>query len=161
LIRAARPEDARHIADIYNFYVQNTVVTFEEKTVSESAMIARIDEVRSANLPWLVMEMDGGIVGYAYAGKWKGRCAYRFSVEISVYVNRALAKRGIGGLLYAALLAQLRKLSMHAVMGGIALPNVASVGLHEKFGFEKVAHFKEAGFKQDRWVDIGYWQLIL
>ncbi len=161
MIRAARSEDARYIADIYNFHVQNTVVTFEEKTVSESVMIERIAEVRSANLPWLVMEMDGCVVGYAYASKWKGRCAYRFSVEISVYVDKTFARQGTGSLLYEALLGQLRKLSMHAVIGGIALPNVASVGLHENFGFEKVAHFKEAGFKQERWVDIGYWQLIL
>jgi phosphinothricin acetyltransferase len=161
LIRAAQSKDARQIADIYNFHVQNTVVTFEEKMVSESAMIERIDDVRSANLPWLVMETEGGVAGYAYASKWKNRCAYRFSVEISVYLDRAFARQGSGTLLYAALLAQLRALSIHAVMGGIALPNAASVGLHEKFGFEKVAHFKEAGFKQGRWVDIGYWQLIL
>jgi L-amino acid N-acyltransferase YncA len=161
LIRAAQSEDARQIAAIYNFHVHNTVVTFEEKTVSESAMSERIAEVQSAHLPWLVMEIDAGVVGYAYASKWKNRCAYRFSVEISVYVDAAFATQGSGSLLYAALLAQLRTLSIHAVMGGIALPNAASVGLHEKFGFKKVAHFKEAGFKQGRWVDIGYWQLIL
>ncbi len=161
MIRAAHSADARQIARIYNFYVENTVITFEEQVVSESEMRTRIDAVKSANLPWLVMEMDGCVVGYAYASQWKGRCAYRFSVESSVYVDSAFAGQGTGSLLYQAILEQLRQLSMHAVMGGIALPNAASIGLHEKFGFEKVAHLKEAGFKQQRWVDIGYWQLLL
>lgn len=161
MIRAAHSQDARAIADIYNFYVQNTLVTFEEQAVSESDMIERINEVQAANLPWLLMEIDACVVGYAYASKWKGRCAYRFSVESTVYLDGAFAKRGIGSQLYEALLAELRKRSMHAVMGGIALPNAASIALHEKFGFEKVGHFKEAGFKQDRWVDVGYWQLML
>ncbi len=161
VIRAAVPADAASVARIYNHYVTDTVVTFEEETVSPSAMARRIEGVRSASLPWLVAELGGQAVGYAYANKWKERSAYRFSAEITVYLDPAHAGRGIGSRLYGQLFPILQERGMHAVIGGIALPNAASVALHEKFRMQKVAHFKDVGFKFDRWVDVGYWQRTL
>jgi phosphinothricin acetyltransferase len=139
----------------------NTAISFETDEVLPEEMASRIREVTAAELPWLVAERDGRIVGYAYASKWKGRCAYRYSVESSVYVDAEHTGQGIGTALYDALLARLRSGKTHVVIGGIALPNEGSVALHERFGFRKVAHFNEVGFKFDRWIDVGYWQITL
>lgn len=158
LVRSATTADAEAIAAIYDHYVSNTTITFEEQPVAPLQMAARIEEVRATTLPWLVAEQSDRVVAFAYAGKWKGRCAYRHSVESTIYVDPALAGRGIGTRLYRALLVELRGRSIHVVIGGIALPNPASVALHERLGFSKVAHFKEVGYKFDRWIDVGYWQ---
>ena len=157
-VRPATAADAEAIARIYGHYVVNTTITFEEQAVPAQEMAQRIDEVLSASLPWLVAEQDGRLVGYACAGKWKGRCAYRHSVESSVYVDAAFTGRGIGRQLYRALLQLLRDRSIHVVIGGVALPNAASVALHESMGFSKVAHFREVGYKFGQWIDVGYWQ---
>ena len=161
MIRDGTPEDASSIAGIYNHYVLNTAITFETDAVAPEEMASRIREVIAAGLPWVTAELNGRIVGYAYASKWKGRCAYRFSVESTVYVATEHIGQGIGAALYDALLARLRCGTTHVVIGGIALPNEGSVALHERFGFRKVAHFNEVGFKFDRWIDVGYWQIIL
>jgi phosphinothricin acetyltransferase len=117
--------------------------------------------VQAAKLPWLVAEDDGRAVGYAYATQWKSRSAYRFAVEITVYLARDHDRRGIGSRLYEELFRLLEAHGIHAVIGGIALPNAASVALHEKFGMKKVAHFVDVGFKFDRWIDVAYWERIL
>jgi len=161
LIRAATENDAESIVRIYNHYVLNTTITFEEDSVSSQEMASRIAEVTSNALPWLVVEQDGEVVGYAYATKWKGRCAYRYSVETTVYLAPGFGRRGLGSRLYEVLLAQLRERGFHAAMGGIALPNPQSIALHEKFGMTKVAHFKEVGFKFGQWLDVGYWECLL
>lgn len=161
LIRTAAPEDAGPVAAIYNHYVANTVITFEEQAVSASDMAARMADVQTAGLPWLVAELDGEVVGYSYAGRWKARSAYRFAVEASVYLKHGIQGRGIGKTLYGALLPILQAKGIHAVIGGAALPNPASVALHEKLGFEQVATFRQVGFKHGRWVDVAYWQRIL
>ena len=160
-LRAASPADAEAVARIYNHYVRDTHVTFEETAVDAAEMAARIAETQAASLPWLVATSDDGVLGYAYASKWKGRCAYRHSVETTVYLAPDATGRGLGFALYEALLGQLRERGLHAVIGGIALPNPASVALHEKLGFEQVARFREVGFKFDRWIDVGYWQRLL
>lgn len=159
--RHATAHDAGGMADIYNHYITNTVVTFEEELVSPSDFARRIEEVQSKSFPWLVAEQNGGIIGYAYAAPWKNRAAYQFSAEATIYLHPAHGGRGIGSRLYGTLFPILRDRGIHAVMGGIALPNDASVALHEKFGFRKVAHFNEVGFKFGRWVDVGYWQCII
>ncbi len=157
-LRPATPEDAAALARVYNHYIENTVVTFEETPVSPADMTSRLSEIRDAEFPWLVADRDGDVAGFAYAGPWKGRCAYRHSAEITVYLDPQQVGRGLGSQLYAELINILKDRGFHAIMGGIALPNAASVALHEKFGLEKVAHFKEVGFKFERWVDVGYWQ---
>jgi phosphinothricin acetyltransferase len=161
MIRSATDRDAEAIARIYNHYVLNTVVTFEEEPVPPGEIAARIKDTESARFPWLVAEQDGQVAGYAYAGRWSGRCSYRFSAESTVYLDPAAVGQGLGKRLYGALLAALRERSMHVVIGGIALPNPASVALHEKLGFVKVAHFRQVGFKFDQWIDVGYWQTQL
>ena len=160
-IRAATAADAAALADIYNHYITKTVVTFEEVPVSAAEMAGRIDGVQSAAFPWLVAEEVGRVVGYAYATKWKDRSAYRFSAEATVYLAPTDTGRGLGSQLYAELFPRLEARGLHAIMGGITLPNEPSVALHEKFGMRKVAHFDEVGFKFDRWLAVGYWQLKL
>ena len=149
------------MARIYNHYIRETVVTFEEEPLSASEIARRIEEVQRASLHWLVAERDGNVLGYAYAGKWNRRTAYRFAVEVTVYIDPDHVGRGLGSRLYRQLFALLERQGIHAVIGGIALPNEASVALHEKFGLQKVAHFKEVGFKFNRWIDVGYWQRFL
>jgi len=161
LIRAATEKDAESIIRIYNHYVLNTTITFEEEAVSLQEMSSRIAEVTSNALPWLVVEEDGEVVGYAYATKWKGRSAYRFSVETTVYLAPGRGGRGLGFKLYEVLLAQLREKGLHAAIAGIALPNPQSIALHEKLGMTKVAQFKEVGFKSRQWLDVGYWECLL
>jgi phosphinothricin acetyltransferase len=160
-IRVAEPRDAKAIADIYNHYVQTSIVTFEEDPVTAAEIARRMEEVQSAPLPWLIAEEGSQVVGYAYATPWRTRTAYRFSVEVTVYVAPGYAGRGIGSMLYSQLFPMLQAQGIHAVMGGIALPNEASVALHEKFGFRQVAAFQEVGFKFNRWIDVGYWQRTL
>jgi phosphinothricin acetyltransferase len=160
MIRDCAIADAAEIAAIYNHYVRETVVTFEETPVSAAEMAGRMADV-GAQYPWLVVEDEGAVVGWAYATAWKTRSAYRFSVETTIYVAATHQGRGIGWELYGALLAELGTRGFHTAVGGIALPNPGSIALHEKLGFKKIAKFVEVGRKFDRWVDVGYWQLIL
>jgi phosphinothricin acetyltransferase len=161
IVRSASEADAEAIARIYNYYIRNTVVTFEDEPVTVQAMTARVAEVQKLSLPWLVAEAKDEMVGYAYANHWKTRSAYRFSVETTVYIQHGLEGRGIGKTLYSALLPILRARGVHVAIGGAALPNAASAALHESLGFEQVATFRQVGFKHDRWVDVAYWQLVL
>ena len=161
VIRGATVADAESIARIYNYYVAHTVISFEEEPVATEAMAERIADVQSIGLPWLVAQIGGDVVGYAYASKWKVRAAYRHSAETSVYLEHGREGKGIGRPLCAALLPPLRDKGIHIAIGGAALPNPASVALHEKLGFDHVATFRQVGFKHGRWVDVAYWQLLL
>ena len=158
MIRVASTEDAPAICAIYNHYVTNTIVTFEEEPVTASEMRERIIAVIE-RLPWLVLERNGVIAGYAYASPWKARIGYRFTVESSIYLAPEHVGCGFGSALYGALLEALRALDVHCVIGGAALPNPASIALHEKLGFRQVAHFRQVGRKFGRWIDVAYWQL--
>lgn len=160
MIRTATCADAESVCTIYNHYVAHTVVTFEEQPVATAEMQSRIAAVLE-KLPWLVLEHDGAIAGYAYASPWKARSGYRFAAESSIYLAPAQTRRGFGSALYARLLENLRARNVHCVIGGAALPNPASVALHERLGFTKVAHFRENGFKFGRWIDVAYWQRVL
>lgn len=160
MIRPATPDDASAIVDIYNHYVNTTVISFEERPVTPEEMAGRIREV-TAILPWYVHEDQGRVIGYAYATRWRVRSAYRYAAETSVYLAPGQGGKGIGSALYKALLAELRAREIHMAIGGIAQPNPASVALHESLGFEKVAHFSQVGRKFDRWIDMGYWELRL
>jgi phosphinothricin acetyltransferase len=160
MIRPAIHADGQALADIYNPYVLGTTITFEELAVAPEEMATRIRTV-TQTFPWLVVEVQGTVVGYAYATPWKARSAYRRTVESAIYVDPSHAGQGLGTQLYEALLAELKQQSIHAVLGGIALPNEASVALHERLGFEKVGQLKEVGWKLNRWVDVGYWEKCL
>jgi len=158
MIRSVNLNDAERIVDIYNIYVLDTVITFEQDIVSSEVMSARIEQVMSQGLPWLVAESEGQVVGYAYATPWKERTAYRYTVEVTVYLSQQEKQRGWGTQLYKELFNRLKQHGMNIAIGGITLPNDASIALHEKFGMYKVAHFKQVGFKFDQWLDVGYWQ---
>lgn len=158
MIRAAEQRDGGDIAAIYNHFIEHSVITFEEDPVTAEEMGQRIAETHAAKLPYLVAVDDSSVQGYAYASKWKGRCAYRYTVEVTVYLDPGAAGSGLGSSLYKSLFEQLAELNYHMAIAGISLPNDASIALHEKFGMKKVAHFEEVGFKFNRWVDVGYWQ---
>lgn len=160
-IRDAGAMDAVAIASIYNGYVAGSVATFELEAVAADAMRTRVADVQARGLPWLLAECDAGVLGYAYAGPWRARAAYRHSVETSIYLAPQACGRGVGRALYARLIEVLQALDVHAVIGGVSLPNPASVALHERLGFVQVAHFREVGFKSGRWIDVGYWQRTL
>jgi len=145
MVRNALTKDTPQIVEIYNYYILHSTVTFEKTPVSREAMQERIERTQ-IKYPWLVLEVEKEIQGFAYATDWKPRGAYRHSVETTVYLRENQGGQGYGTQLYMHLLNQLRQLQVHAVIGGIALPNQSSIALHEKFGFEKVAHFKEVGY---------------
>ena len=148
------------ICAIYNHYVKNTTVSFEEQPVSINEMERRVRNV-TGKYPWLVWEAEDEILGYTYVNTYKERSAYRYSAELSVYLKNGMEGKGMGSGLLARLFEELRKTEIHALVSGITLPNERSVALHEKFGFTKTAHFREVGFKMGRWRDVGYWELLL
>lgn len=159
LILPAKAEHAARIAEIYNYYILNTVYTFEEQPVTAEQIILRMQDISS--IKWLVLVLDNKVEGYAYAAKWKGRAAYKHSAEISVYLDHKSTGNGMGLHLYNTLLKELKTLNYRAIIAGIAVPNPVSVVFHEKFGFTKVAHFTEVGYKFNKWIDVAYWQLML
>lgn len=159
-LRDGVARDATDVCSIYNHYVERTIATFELIAVPAEEMARRIVNV-SGQLPWLVWEQDGMVLGYAYATLWKSRAAYAHSVETTVYLAPDPTGRGIGTVLYRSLLDRLRSLGVHCAVGAIALPNAPSVALHEKLGFAKIGQFHQIGFKFGEWIDVGYWQIKL
>lgn len=160
MIRNVEPQDISEICNIYNHYIAHTTITFEEEPISVEEIQKRINEVTLA-YPWLVYEENGTVVGYAYASRWKPRAAYKHSVELSIYLANDKLGKGFGRKLYQALLDELKKKDVHALIGGMSLPNEPSRKLHESLGFLKIAEFKEVGYKFQQWIDVGYWELIL
>jgi len=158
MIRDCTDADVPRICDIYNHYIRETVITFEETPLPVAEMARRVAEVRQ-RFPWLVIEFDGKIGGYAYGSLWKTRSAYRHAIESTIYLAADAVGRGLGTALYSALLEKLSQCDVHRVLGCIALPNEPSVALHEKLGFKKIGIFDEVGRKFGRWVDVGYWEL--
>ena len=157
-IRTARADDAPALASIYNWYVEHTVVTFEVEPVPDSEMSRRIEGVVAAH-EWLVLERRGEILGFAYASRFRERAAYRHATESTIYLRHGLEGRGLGGPLYAELVRRTFARGYRHMVGAIALPNEASVRLHERHGFRKAGHLVRIGYKLGRWVDVGNWQL--
>ncbi len=160
MIRPVRLSDAKAITDIHNYYIENSVANLEERCTPLAVIEQRIEKI-TEHFPWLVYEHNNNIIGYAYASDWKPRSGYRQTAETTIYIKNNIEQRGIGTALYKELIQKLKDLSFKELIGGISLPHPQSVGLHEKMGFEKVAHFKRVGYKFDQWVDVGYWQLSL
>jgi phosphinothricin acetyltransferase len=160
MIRTVKPEDAPGVCSIYNYYVRETAVTFEEIPVAIREMERRIKEI-SAAYPFFVAEENGGITGYTYLNKWRDRSAFRYSAEATVYLKQGFEGKGLGTELYGRLLESFKKTDVHSIIAGITIPNERSVALHEKFGFKKIALFNEIGFKLGRWLDVGYWELLV
>lgn len=157
MIRTASSTDASAICAIYNHYVTTSDATMEESPITTGEMSHRVEAVITA-WPWLVAEERGIVIGYAYANQWKPRSGYRHAVESTVYLDPAQVGRGVGTALYQSLVDVLLKRNVHCAIAGISLSNVASIALHEKFGFTKIGHFRENGIKFGRWIDVGYWQ---
>ncbi|MDR1258464.1 MAG: GNAT family N-acetyltransferase [Tannerellaceae bacterium] len=160
-IRKATPDDAPAICNIYNYYIENTAVTFETTPLPESVMRQRMAEVIGSGYSFYVGEADGKIIGYYYTQCWKNRSAYTSTMEESIYLDKDEAGKGYGSRMFEHLLAHIDGSSTHVLIACISIPNEGSVRLHEKFGFRQISHMKEIGRKFDRWRDIGHWQLIL
>jgi phosphinothricin acetyltransferase len=160
MIRPVNIADANTITFIYNYYIKNSPVTFEEVPLGIHDMTARIRDI-SARFPWFVWEEEGEILGYAYIHQYHERMAYRYTAEDSIYIKEGSEGKGIGRALLEKLIDSGRSMKLHALISVITIPNPASVSLHEKFGFEKIAHFREVGFKFNQWLDVGYWELLL
>lgn len=149
-IRPAILSDAAEVAAIYNLYIATSHATFEIESVSIGEIEGRMREIDRCGYPFLICENGGETTGYAYGQPFKSRAAYRHAIEVSVYIKNGFEGRGIGKMLYDRLFPEILKGDYHAIIAGISPPNDASVRLHEKYGFEKVAHFHEVGFKFGR-----------
>lgn len=156
MIEHCRPDDAEAICSIYNHYVETTAISFETAPVDRAEMAQRIGATTQSH-PWLVWREEGKVLAYAYATRWRERAAYSRSVETTVYVDPGRRTRGLGRAVYSALLERLSAGGWGLAIGGIALPNEASVALHERLGFEKCAHFPKVGEKFGQLLDVGYW----
>lgn len=159
-VRPARGDDAAAIAAIYAHYVNHSAITFELTPPDAAEIWARIGHVLP-HYPFLVAEQDGLVTGYAYAGKLYERAAYRWAAETTVYVAHDRHGQGIGRTLYAVLIAALAQQGFQTAIGKITLPNSASVGLHEAFGFVRCGVLSRVGYKQGGWHDVGIYQLEL
>ncbi len=159
IIRKVSDSDVNSIVQIYNHYIATTTISFEEDPVTYTEMAQRVNKVLDSGMPWYVAEEDGEITGYAYAGQWKARSAYRFTVEPSIYVAVDKTGKGVGSMLYRKLLETLKEMGIKNAVSSIALPNQSSVALHERMGFQKVGEFSNIGFKFERQISVGYWQL--
>jgi L-amino acid N-acyltransferase YncA len=161
MIRDAEPaRDAAACAAIYAPYVGASAISFEESPPDATEMAARIERYTRTH-PWLVTEDEGRVVGYAYGCLHRERAAYRWAVDVSVYVDGRERRRGHGRRLYEALFERLRAQRFQVAIAGITLPNPASIALHERFGFAAVGVNRRIGWKQGAWHDVGWWQLEL
>jgi L-amino acid N-acyltransferase len=159
-IRLAARADLRAINDIYNHYVAHSTCTYQEIPEPMASRDAWFDRHGAAH-PVTVAELDGGVAGWGSLSPFHARSAYRFSVENSVYVDHRRHRRGIGDALLADLIARARAIGHHTIIAGIDSTQDASVAIHAKHGFVKVAHLKEVGYKFDRWLDVVYMQLAV
>ncbi len=157
IIRLATAADAAALQAIYAPIVRATAISFEVVPPSVVEMAQRITKTL-AILPWLVREQDGAIQGYAYASRHRERAAYQWAADVSVYIHSDWRGQGAGRDLYTALFAMLRDLGYVTVCAGIALPNPASVALHEAMGMTPVGIYRQIGFKLSNWHDVGWWQ---
>lgn len=159
-LRSACPGDGAAIAAIYAPYVESSAVSFETEAPGPAAMRERI-EAGGDLYPWLVAAEGDELLGYAYAGAFRARPAYRYAVETSVYVARAAQGRGIGRRLYGALIRTLEAQGFAQAIGAVTLPNPASVRLHESLGFVAAGIYRQIGYKMGAWHDVGLWQRAL
>lgn len=161
VIRPADPErDASAVAAIYAPYVTDSVASFE-LTPPDAPSFARKIEALNRTHAFLVCERGGRVAGYAYSDPHRERAAYRWTVEVSVYIDAAFHRQGVGRELYTELLRLVRARGYRVALAGITLPNAGSVGLHEALGFEPVGVYRGVGWKDGAWRDVGWWQLRL
>ncbi len=159
-IRLATADDLGRINEIYNHYVLHSTCTYQEEPHTAEERARWFQDHGPAH-PVTVAELDGRVIGWGSLSRFHSRSAYRFSIENSVYVDHGWHRRGVGGRLLADLIARGRAAGHHTIVAGIDGEQVASVAIHEKFGFERVAHLRQVGFKFDRWLDVIYMQVML
>lgn len=159
-VRNVRVEDAADIAEIYNYYIEKTTVTFETMEVSADEMSERLQQI-SANYPYLVYEDEGKVVGYCYAHQWKEKAAYQFTAEVTVYVAPQRRNGGIGRELMQHLLRECKAAGLHSLIACITVPNDESVRFHQNFGFRQASYFHQVGRKFGEWIDIYDFELTL
>jgi len=159
-IRVAETADAAAIQAIYAPIVRETAISFEDEPPTVAEMARRIQDTLAV-YPYLVAEDGGRLLGYVYASPHRARAAYRWSVDVTAYVAEGARRGGVGRALYSALLDTLTRQGFHSAYAGIALPNDASVALHEAVGFEALGVYREVGFKHGRWHDVGWWRRAL
>ena len=157
VVRDATPRDAQACAAIYAPYVTDTAITFESDPPTPEQLAERIATATRTHA-WLVLDVGGRVVGYAYGGPYKARAAYRWSTEVSVYLEQGLRRSGAGRTLYTALFARLAERGFRTAVAGMALPNDASVGLHRALGFEPVGTYRRIGWKLGAWHDVAWVQ---
>jgi phosphinothricin acetyltransferase len=160
MIRPAAPADAPQIAAIYRPFCEESHISFESSAPDAAEMASRIERI-SGRFPWLVAESDGMVSGYAYASAHRERAAYRWAVEVTIYLGERFRGRGIGRALYTELFGRLRGQGLYRAYAGIALPNPASQAFHESMGFTPVGIYRKIGYKRGTWWDTGWWQLAL
>jgi L-amino acid N-acyltransferase YncA len=159
-IRFARPEDAADIVAVYGPYCDGSVISFELTAPTVEQMRERIDRI-TQQFPWLVCEIDGQVAGYVYACPHRERAAYRWAVDVAVYIATQHHRRGIGQALYSVLFQILRAQGYFKAYAGVTLPNAGSVGLHEAVGFRPLVIYRGVGYKFGKWLDVGWWELDL
>ncbi|MCQ0090509.1 arsinothricin resistance N-acetyltransferase ArsN1 family B [Roseovarius sp. M141] len=157
MIRSATLDDAAAIAAIYAPIVKTTTISLEEDPPSAVEIAGRIEALLQI-MPYLVAQRGSDVIGYAYASPHRQRSAYRFAVDVTVYVDETMRRSGTGKSLYEHLLADLRERKFHRAYAGIALPNDGSIGLHEALGFSHIGTYHEVGFKFGKWHDVGWWE---
>lgn len=158
IIRLTEQKDTASILAIYEPFIKETPVSFEETVPTVEEFWLRIKNVLKY-YPWLVCDIDGRIAGYAYATEHRKRAAYRWTKEVSVYVHPDIQRKGIANGLYTALIELLKLQGVTNVLAGITLPNEKSVKFHEHFGFTKIGIYTGTGYKMSQWHDVGWWEM--
>ena len=161
MIRGVEIRDAADIAAIYNYYIRETIITFETEEIDTAEMENRIKKILEAGYPFIVHGENNKITGYAYVGKFRERSAYSESLETSIYLDINEKGRGIGRKLYKRLIELSQEAGVHVLIGVVSYPNLASQRLHESVGFEKAGVIKEAGKKFGKYIDVEFWSYIL
>lgn len=161
MIREVQLSDAGRIAEIYNYYIDNTTITFEKTRITGREITDRIIAIQKKGFPYIICEKDNKLIGFAYLNNWRSRAAYDITLETSIYVDHHYLGSGLGEALYRELIRQAKNLDIHSLIGGISLPNLPSQNLHKKLGFQLVGNFKESGTKFDKLIDVEFWQLML
>lgn len=160
-IRSAVELDCPHLSAIYNHYVEHSSATFATVKETDEERFSWWCSHQENGLPVIVLEEDGQILGFASLSFYHQRCAYRRTVEASVYLHKDSQGRGLGGLLFERLLLAAKEEGFHAVLGLICTENTASLKLVEKYGFEPVGLLREVGWKFERWLDVAIWEKLL
>jgi len=161
IIREAQLSDACRIAEIYNYYIENTIVVFEETKISEEAMSQKMRNILSKAYPFIVCEEEGQVIGYAYISTWRYHSAYNITLETTIYLDPHYTGKGFGNSLYGRLIEKSQECGIHSLIGVISLPNDESRKLHQKFGFQLIGNFREVGRKFGRLIDVEFWQKML